>query len=134
MLSSNKSKTITKRYPYESISFPVDKDTQKLSLNTSLNLWYEFTLAYTYINEDYARMFYLPNAKLNIRTCAFQCSSCLTDYYICDTCRDLNYSKKFDTENNDPNCYPINQIFEGYIYNSNTYQFEKCYSSCNFVP
>ena len=114
--SSNKSEVITMRYPYESISFPVDKDTQKLNLEASINLWYEFTLAYTYINEDYARGFYLPNAKLSIRTCAFQCGSCTTDYYICDTCRDLNYAKKSEPENNDQNCYPINQIFEGYIY------------------
>ena len=132
MYSSDTSETITLRYPYESISFPVDKDTQILNLETSSNLWYEFTLAYTYINEDYARVFFLPNAKLSIRTCAFQCGSCTTDYYICDTCRDSNYAKKSNTENNDPNCYPINQIFEGYIYDSNTNQFEKCYSTCKF--
>ena len=130
--SSDINETITMRYPYESISFPVNKETQKLTLGTSTNLWYEFTLAYTFINEDYARIFYLSNAKLSIHTCALQWGSCTTDYYICDTCRDSNYAKKYETENNDSNCYPINQIFEGYIYNSNTYQFEKCYSTCKF--
>ena len=130
--SSNKTETLTMRYPYESISFPVNKETQKLTLDTSTSLWYEFNLAYTFINEDYARIFYLSNAILSIRICAFQCGSCSTDYYICDTCRDLNYAQKDESENNDLNCYPINQIFEKYIYNSNTNKFEKCYSSCKF--
>ena len=45
MHSSDTSETIKLRYPYESITFPVDKDTQRLNLETSSNLWYEFTFA-----------------------------------------------------------------------------------------
>ena len=36
----------------------------------------------------------MPNAKISIRTCSFQCGSFSEDYYICDDCRDnslLNY-------------------------------------------
>ena len=32
----------------------------------------------------------------------------------------------------DTNCYPINQTIKGYIYNSTTGQFEKCYKSGQF--
>jgi hypothetical protein len=67
---------------------------------------------------------------LTIRTCAFQCGSCTTDYYTCDSCRDSNYAKK--NGSTDKNCYPINQIIENYIYDSSTGYFEQCYSTCQF--
>ena len=130
MYSSNKSETVTKRYIYESITFPMDKDTQKMTLEASQNIWYSFSLAFVDINEDYGRAFYLPNAKLSIRTCAFQCGSCSTDYYICDTCRDSNYAKKYGS--NDTNCYPIDQLLEGYIYDPDTQYFQECYFRCKF--
>ena len=72
----------------------------------------------------------MPNAKISIRTCAFQCGSCNNDYFSCASCRDTAFSILPDSQ--DSNCYPINQTIKGYIYNSTTEKFEKCYKSCDF--
>ena len=92
--SSDTLETITKIYPYNALEFPIDKENQKIDLETSDNIWYEFTFAFEERNDDYLIMFSLSNTKLSIHTCAFQCGSCTTDYYTCDTCRDSNYAKK----------------------------------------
>ena len=128
--SSNESEIIIKKYPFDSLDFPIDKENQKLNLKTNQSSWYEFGFALEERNDNYLKMFIFPNSKLSIHICAFQCGSCTSDYYICDTCRDENYAKKNNSE--DSNCYPINQILEKYIYNSETKSFEECYISCKF--
>ena len=130
IFSSNESETIINTYPFDTLEFPIDKENQKMNLKTNQSLWYEFGFALEERNDNFLRMFIFPNAKLNIHICAFQCGSCSTDYYICDTCRDNNYAKKANSE--DSNCYPINQIFEKYIYNPESKSFEECYISCKF--
>ena len=129
--SSNISETIIQKYPYDSLYFPIDKITQIITLNSSLNLWYELSFAFEERNDTFLRLFSMPNVKLNIRTCAFQCGSCIENYYSCDFCRDENFSIK-NGDINDKNCYPIDQLLEGYIYNSTTKYFEKCFYTCKF--
>ena len=128
--SSNASEIIILSYPFNTLSFPIDKDNQTITLNASLNYWYVFSFAFEERNDEFLRLFIMPNTKAEIRTCAFQCGSCLNNYYSCDTCRDSNYTIKNNSD--DKNCYPLNQLFEGYIYNSTTKLFEQCYSTCKF--
>jgi len=128
--SSNKSEIITYKYPFDTLDFPIDKENQKITLKANQSFWYEFDFALEDRSDSFLKMFSFPNAKLSIRICAFQCGSCLTDYYICDTCRDDNYAKKINSE--DSNCYPVTQTLEKYIYNSESKSFEECYISCKF--
>ena len=128
--SSNESEIIEYNYPFDTLDFPIDKENQKINLKTNQSLWYEFKFALEERNDNFLKLFSFLNAKLSINICAFQCGSCSTDYYLCDTCRDDNYAKKNNSE--DSNCYPINQILEKYIYNSETKSFEECYISCRF--
>ena len=117
-------------FPDNATSMPIDQESQIITLNSSSNLWYEFTFGLEELTESFLRFFILPIIKFNIQTCAFQCGSCLTDYYICDSCRDDNYASLEDSD--DKNCYPINQIIEGYIYDLTDKKFLKCYSTCKF--
>lgn len=111
-------------------SLPININSKKINLDPSLNFWYEINFAFIEQNEKYIRVFSLPNANISIRTCAFQCGKCLNDYFECENCRDLSFSKLEDS--NDSNCYPINQTIIGYIYNSSKKIFKKCYPSCKF--
>ena len=117
-----------KRFPFDFLTFPIENE--RIILNGSLNNWYEFTLGFADINENFGRFFNLTETKLSLRTCAFQCRKCETDYYICDSCRDINYLIKSGAS--DSNCYPKDQIIENYIIDENSNQFKKCYSSCKF--
>jgi hypothetical protein len=76
-------------------------------------------------------MFYLNNIKLTIRTCTYQCGSCSESYYKCDDCRNNNFILLNSNENGN-NCYPIDQVFRGYVYNPSINSFQQCYSSCDF--
>ena len=127
--SVNANETITKKYPYDALEFPINKENQTLTLEPSENLWYELTFAFESGNNDTLRVFYLPNAKLSIRTCAFQCKSCSSDYYKCDSCRD-SFAKKNSTVSNE--CFPIDHLIEGWLYDSNNNLFQRCYSTCKF--
>ena len=126
--SSNTSETIEKTYPFDTFNFPFDENLNKIILDSSLNLWYEFNFAFKEVNNNYLRLFILPNYKLHIRTCAFQCGSCVEDYYKCDNCRDSNYT--VINNSNDSNCYHKEQLLEGYIYDPSTGYFEECYPTC----
>jgi len=117
-----------KTFPFDIVKFPVENE--QFNLNGSLNNWYEFTLGYVDINENFGRFFNLTGIKLNLRTCAFQCGKCEADYYKCDSCRDTNYLIK--SGSNDSNCYPKDQIIENYLSDNNSNEFKKCYYSCKF--
>ena len=112
-------------------NFPYNKTTKNLTTVQTDNYWYTYSFAFIDEDTDYLRIFYLTNINITIETCAFQCSSCTPDFSTCENCRNNNYAKLKEKEN-DNNCYPINQLFAGYIYNSSTLFFEKCYSSCKF--
>ena len=112
-------------------NFPYNKSTNILSTIETNNYWYTYSFAFMDDSTDYLRIFHLPNINVTIETCAFQCSSCTSDYSTCVNCRNTDYSR-LNGKADDNNCYPINQLFEGYIYDSTTQIFEKCYSSCKF--
>jgi len=112
-------------------NFPYNKTTNILSTVQTENHWYIYSFALIDKDKDYLRIFNLTNINITIETCAFQCSSCTFNFSTCVNCRNANYAKLKEKEN-DNNCYPINQLFEGYIYDSSTQFFEKCYSSCKF--
>jgi hypothetical protein len=63
--SSNESEIITKKYPFDSLDFPIDKENQKINLKTNQSLWYEFGFALEERNDKYLKMFIFPNAKLS---------------------------------------------------------------------
>ena len=111
-------------------ALPINIISNKLNIEASTNYWYEINFAFSESNDEYIRIFNMPNAKISIRTCTFQCGSCSNDYYKCDGCRDSLFAKLNGAD--DDNCYPINQTIKGYIYSSTTQQFEKCYQSCQF--
>ena len=101
-----------------------------LTLEPSINNWYEYNFALIENKINFARIFFLSNIKLLIRTCTYQCSSCQYDYYKCDSCRDQNFAIVKDSDHK--NCYPKTMTIKNYIYNSNTNEFEKCYNTCQF--
>ena len=111
-------------------TFPFNKTSQKLSSYSMKNERIEYTLGFIEEENNFLRMFIFENSKITIKICAFQCGSCENDYLKCDTCINSNFSKLDNNEDN--NCYPNNQRFEGYIYNETTTKFEKCYLTCRF--
>ena len=101
-------------------------------INKSDNTWINYTFGFIEeVENKFLAIFFLHNATVIIQTCDLQCINCPEDYNKCGLCRISNYSILNGAEN-DNNCYPINQLFEGYIYNSTTNYFEKCYHSCKF--
>ena len=112
-------------------NFPYNKTTNILKPPKTNNYWYQYNFAYIDDGQYYLRMVYLNDVKIFIETCAYQCSECSDNYHTCTNCRNSDFSKLKD-HLTDSNCYPINQTFEGYIYNNNTKIFEKCYKSCKF--
>ena len=103
---------------------------ESIQTDKSINNWYEYNLAFIDNQNEYAREFVLLKVYLYVRVCSFSCLSCTLDYYKCDNCRNETFAKKKDSE--DYNCYPINMRVEGYIYNSASKMFIKCYDSCQF--
>ena len=101
-----------------------------LETDKSLNNWYEYNLAFIDNEDTHARLFILNKVYLYVRTCYTQCISCGEDYDKCDNCKFGELAQKKDSE--DVNCYPINTRVEGYIYNSSSNIFVKCYNSCQF--
>ena len=113
-------------------NFPYDKSTHKLTPPSSNNYWYEYNFAYIFDDEtNFLGIFYLDNVMITLETCAYQCSECTSDYSTCIDCRNDSYAK-LEGETTDNNCYPVDQYFEGYIYDSENKIFKKCYSSCSF--
>lgn len=62
---SSPQKTTT-RFCYEFLEFPIDKENQKITIDTSASLWYELSFIFTLVTDDYAIAFMLPNTKLSI--------------------------------------------------------------------
>ena len=111
--------------------FPYNKTNNILYAPQTNNYWYYYNFAYIDDDDNYLRILYFNNINITIETCAYQCESCTIDYYSCNNCRNDLFSK-LTGSTGDNNCYPVNQTFEGYIYNSLSKNFEKCYFSCKF--
>jgi hypothetical protein len=69
------------------------------------------------------------NITIEFEGCSFYCNLCFYHYKDCNlqSCNN-NYAYIKNTDD----CYPNNQLFKNYIYNSVTNYFEKCYISCDF--
>ena len=97
----------------------------------SFNTNYRYYLSFIEHQEgEYTRIYYLDGVKINVNTCySNSCISCWKDFYKCDNCNGEEYALLIDKRNM---CYHKDKIIKGYIYNSSTKIFEKCYSSCEF--
>ena len=109
-----------------------NKNSQILTVYPSLNDWVTFYY-YFYggtINQ-LILYFALPSCLIKVETCAYRCGSCSENFNICDegSCKS-NFTKLKESE--DTECYPNDQNFPNYVYDSNTSYYEKCYSSCKF--
>ena len=104
----------------------------KIFINKTLNLWYDYYLSFVeHVENNYTRIYNI-NGYINfrLRTCyPTRCGSCRTDYSKCDDCIYENYAL---IKNGNRTCYPNDKYIKGYIYNNKTNLFEKCYSSCDF--
>jgi len=69
------------------------------------------------------------NITIEFEGCSFYCNLCFYHYKDCDL---QNCIKNYAFIKNTDDCYPNNQLFKNYIYNSATKYFEKCYKSCDF--
>ena len=97
------------------------------------NSWYEYKFVLIENSEkDFTRLYYLTNVNVSIRVCTYQCGNCTEDYYKCDNCRNDKYTLFKLDEQTEENCYPIDQLLKGYVYNSEENIFQKCYESCDF--
>ena len=104
----------------------------KIFINKTLNLWYDYYLSFVeHVEDNYTRIYHLNNyIYFRLRTCyETRCGSCRTNYSICDDCIYENYAL---IKNGNRTCYPIDKYIKGYIYNNKTNLFEKCYNSCDF--
>ena len=109
-----------------------NKTTQILTVYPSLNDWvYFYYCIYGGYLDRITVQFMISGCEVNVKTCAYKCGSCIENYDICDegSCR-KNFAQKRDSE--DTECYPYDQNFPNYIYDSNTQYYEKCYPSCKF--
>ena len=95
----------------------------------SSNTWYKYSLTFLLYKQNSFVIMYYPSAYkifFTVKTCAYSCGSCYQDFNKCSNCKDDNYAFINET------CYPINQLIKGYVYQSSTKMFVKCYSSCDF--
>ena len=120
-----------KKNLYDKARYSIENN--KIINAQSLNYWFVYTFVLKdFVENSYIKLYHLPYVNLTIRTCPFQCGSCMEDYLKCDECRNSNYiNLKLDNEVNE-NCYSSNQLIKGYVYDSNSQTFLKCYPSCEF--
>ena len=126
ILSFNKSYTIF--YPFLLTTF--DKASQILTTDSTYNSWNIYGFCFRDIQPTSSREFILSKAQLQVQTCSFQCSSCPDDYYTCNGCR--KEFAELNSNSTDSNCYPINQLIAGFIYDPKSQNFEPCFPSCKF--
>ena len=97
----------------------------------SFNTWYKYSLSFIeHVEDDYTRIYYLNDVNINVTTCYSQeCVSCWENYNQCDDCGNGEYALLRD---NPDECYKIDTILKGYVYDDTTKCFEKCYYSCDY--
>ena len=69
------------------------------------------------------------NITIEFQGCSYSCNLCFYHYKDCNL---QNCNNNYAFIKNTDDCYPNNQLFKKYIYNSVTKYFEKCYTSCEF--
>ena len=109
-------------------------DNQILTIDGNQTKWLDYSFYFFVKDPTLPWAFIFSKIKLKIQICSFQCLNCTKGYAICDSCRKDGNIVSYAKLNNsiDMNCYPINQLIEGYIYDSSTYMFEPCFKTCQF--
>ena len=131
-ISRNNSGTIsTEKFPINFRSLLIENNS--FTSEKSLNTWFKYTFAFIETNDNYDKMYYLGNSKIEILTCyKSSCPSC-TNFNQCDgeygECPNENQAPLIDSPGN---CYNTDKLVKGYKYNSDNNLFEKCYKSCDF--
>lgn len=115
---------------YPNLEVKFEKISQILTTDSTNNSWKIYGFCFRDNQLTSSREFILSKTQLHVQTCSFQCLSCPDDYYICDGCRE-GYAK-LNSVNTDSNCYPIDQLIAGFIYDPDTKNFEPCFPSCMF--
>ena len=96
----------------------------------SLNDWKTYYLSFMdHIENKYTRIYHIENLYIKVQTCKSDCSACWTDYYTCTNCDDPGYAVLSDR---DLECFPNTYLVDGYIYDSTSNKYLKCYDSCEF--
>ena len=96
----------------------------------SLNDWKTYYLSFVdHSDNEYTRIYHLKSLTVKIQTCKDGCSSCWDGYNLCTDCSDASYAALIDR---DGECFPPTYLVDGYIYDSNSNQFLKCFAGCEF--
>ena len=96
----------------------------------SLNDWKTYYLSFMdHIENKYTRIYHIENLYIKVQTCKSGCSACWTDYNTCTNCDDPGYAVLSDR---DSECFPNTYLVDGYIYDSTSNKYLKCYDSCEF--
>ena len=96
----------------------------------SLNDWKTYYLSFVdNVENQYIRIYHLESLTISIQTCEFNCNSCWEDYSICTDCSSSDYAVLEDRAGE---CFPPTYLVDGYLYDSSSNKFLKCYGSCEF--
>ena len=96
----------------------------------SLNDWKTYYLSFIdNVENEYTRIYHIKSLNIKIKTCKENCYSCWDGYESCTDCSDSQYAILIDRTNE---CFPPSYIVDGYIYDSLTNKFLKCFESCEF--
>ena len=95
----------------------------------SLNDWKTYNLSFIENKEnEYTRIYHIKSLYIKIQTCEKACYSCWDGYESCTNCAEnTNYSILIDREEE---CFPPDYYVDGYIYDSSSNIFVKCFNSC----
>ena len=123
--------TLIKQKYYDLYYF--DEESQTITIKPSLNDWVTFVFYIKGRSGGISSGFYSDDAKLSVKTCLFKCGSCFESFDYCDngTCK-ANFSLLSTEPGKEKECFPIDQNYPNYIYNSTTNNFEKCFYTCKF--
>ena len=113
--------------------FYFDEENQTLTVEPSLNDWITFSFYIKGRSGGISSGFYSDNAKLSVKTCLFKCGSCFESFDYCDngTCK-ANFSLLSIETGKGEECFPNDQNYPSYLYNSTTKNFERCFNTCKF--
>jgi hypothetical protein len=79
-------------------------------------------------DNEYTRIYHPKSLYVKIQTCN-GCSSCWDGYDVCTDCTDASYAALIDRNGE---CFPPTYLVDGYIYDSDSNKFLKCYTGCEF--
>ena len=117
-------------FSYFGTSFYENFFSNNILIQKSLNEWKTYHLSFIdNVENDYTRIYHLNKLIIEIQTCNSNCDICLDDFDICTDCTDDSYAK---LEDKSEACFPKINPVEGYIYDSSSNKFLKCYESCEY--